>query len=253
MVGLARLCGGIFTFGLVSMLSVAAAGQYGAPPPRPEVPQGKAPSTAPAQATPASATRADVLRAAACVAGRNASDVDALLVTSPFTADEREKAVRLLRTAERCLRLRSPIATSAMVFRGAVAETLYETRFPQAPAARSPAAAAAPFFRPADVAGNENAALLTTHFELGQCVAPAQPDLVRALLATEPGTDAERTALTALHPALGSCVPAGTQLRVDPGGIRATLAEALYRWSVVQRDGPTSAWAAPPAPATPTG
>jgi hypothetical protein len=84
-------------------------------------------------------------------------------------------------------------------------------------------------------------------------VAPAQPNLVRALLATEPGTDAERTALTALHPALGSCVPAGTQLRVDPGGIRATLAEALYRWSVVQRDGPTSAWAAPPAPATPAG
>ena len=38
--------------------------------------------------------------------------------------------------------------------------------------------------------------------------------------------------------------------------IRAMLAEALYRWSVVQRDGPTSAWAAPAAPpasANPTG
>src|SRR5918993_1715064 len=102
MVGLARLCGGLFAFGLVSMLSVAAAGQYGAPPPRPEVPQGKAPSTAPAQATPAAATRAEVLRAAACVAGRNAADVDALLATAPFSADEREKAVRLLRVAERC-------------------------------------------------------------------------------------------------------------------------------------------------------
>ena len=251
MVGLAKLWGGLFAFGLVSMLSVTAAGQYGAAPPPQQMPQGKA--SPPAQAAAAAATRAEVLRAAACVAGRNASDVDALLATSPFTADEREKSVRLLRAAERCLRLRSPIATSAMVFRGAAAETLYETRFALPPSARSPAAAAAPFFRPADVAGNANAALLTTHFELAQCVAPAQPTLVRALLATEPGTDAERTALTALHPALGACVPAGTQLRIDPGAIRATLAEALYRWSVVQRDGPTSAWAAPPAPATPAG
>ena len=248
---LSRQWGGLIAFGLASTLCVGAAAQYGAPPPRQEIPQNQKAQTP--QAQPAAATRAEVLRAAACVAGRNASDVDALLATSPFSADERERAVRLLRVAERCLRLRSPIATSAMMFRGAVAETLYETRFAQAPAARSPAAAAAPFFRPAEVAGRNNAAMLTSHFELGQCAAPAQPNLVRALLATEPSTPEERTALTALYPALGACVPTGTQLTVDPGGIRATLAEALYRWSVVQRDGPTSAWAAPPAPAAPAG
>jgi hypothetical protein len=57
------------------------------------------------------------------------------------------------------------------------------------------------------------------------------------------------TALTALYPSFGACVPAGTQLRVDRGGVRATLSEALYRWSVVQRDGATSPWAAPAAAA----
>ena len=53
------------------------------------------------------------------------------------------------------------------------------------------------------------------------------------------------TALTALYPGFGACVPTGTQLKVDRGGVRAMLAESLYRWSVVQRDGPTSPWAAP--------
>ena len=197
-----------------------------------------------------------MLLAATCVAGRDAEAADALLATAPFSGDERERAIRLLRTAQRCLRRDDPVATSAMLFRGAVAETLYETRFPQSAAARTPPAGAAPFFQPAHVASHENEALLTSHFQIAQCAGPAQPELVRAMLATEPNSDAERTALTALYPAFGACVPAGTQLTLDTGAIRGMLAEALYRWSVVQRDGPTSAWAAPAAPpasANPTG
>ncbi len=40
------------------------------------------------------------------------------------------------------------------------------------------------------------------------------------------------------------CVPAGSTLSIDPKLMRFLFAEALYRWSVVQRDGPTSPWAA---------
>ena len=74
------------------------------------------------------------------------------------------------------------------------------------------------------------------------------------MLAAEPGSEAEMTALTALFPVFGACRPSGSpQLRMDRGAIRAILAESLYRWSVVQRDGPNSAWAAPAvaAPAAP--
>jgi len=239
----------LIAIALASLLSVPAAAQYGPPAPRQDVPQG---NTTPAPQAPATAApRADVLRAAVCVAGRDSGAADALLATAPYSNDERTRAVQLLRTAERCLRLRSPIATSALLFRGAIAETLYETRFAQPAAARTPAALASPFFRAADVTGRDDAALLATSFDLAQCAAPRQPDLVRALLATEPGSEAETAALTALYPGFGACVPTGTQLRVDRGGVRAMLAESLYRWSVVQRDGPTSPWAAPAVAAAP--
>ena len=247
MVRLTRLWGRLFAIGLGSALSLPVAAQYG-PPPRQEVPPAPVNQAAPPAATTGPASRADVLRAAACVASRDAEAADALLATSPFSGDERERAVRMIRSAQRCLRSDNPVSTSAMTFRGAVAETLYETRFAQPATARSPAAGAAPFFQAANVAGHENAALITSHFELAQCAAPAQPDLVRALLATDPGTPAESSALEALYPAFRACVPNGTQLSLDRGAIRGMLAEAVYRWSVVQRDGPTSAWAAPATP-----
>lgn len=247
MVRMARRWAGLVAIALASELPATAAAQYG-PAPQPQVPQGNANSQA-QQGPTSAASRADVLRAAACVAGRDSGSADALLGTAPYSSDERDRAVRLLRAAERCLRLPSPIATSALLFRGAVAETLYESRFAQPPLARNPAAPASPSFRAAEVAGRDDAAFVTASFELAQCAAPRQPDLVRALLATEPGSEAETAALTALYPAFGACVAAGTQLRVDKGGIRAMLAESLYRWSVVQRDGPTSPWAATAAAA----
>ena len=234
---------------LLAALPAPLVAQYGSSPPPPQaMPPGKA---APDGATPAPApaSRAELLRAAVCVVGHEAEGARALLATTPFSPEERDHAARLLRAAERCLRLRSQLATSALMFRGAVAEALYESAFALPPAARNPAAAAAAYYQSATLTARADAPQLTTHFELAQCAAPGHGDLVRALLATEPGTDAEMAALTALYPVFASCVRAGTQLRVDRGVIRAFVAEALYRWSVVQRDGPTSPLAAPAAPA----
>lgn len=239
-----RLWGRLFPIVLLCGAAAASA-QYGTPAPRQDIPQNM-PSQQ-AQAAPAS--RADVLRAAACVVGRDAAPAEALLATAPFSSDEREKAVRLLRTAERCLRQRQPVLTSAPVLRGAVAEALYQARFAQPATARTPAAAAAPLALASEFSAREDAAYLTTSYGLAYCAAPQHPEQVRALLATEAGTDAEMAALQALYPSFTGCVAAGTQLRIDRGGIRAMLAESLYRWSVVQRDGPTSPWAAPAAPA----
>ncbi len=236
-------------FGLLALSSSPAAAQYGsAPQPPPQLPPRDGQAEAPAAANqPTAAT--EVLRAAACAVGRDANPAAALLATVPRSTEERSQAAPLLRAAQRCLRLREPIATSATHARGAFAEALYEAQFATPAAARTPAAGAAPLPRPADPADQMTVALAPM-YGLADCSTPRHPDLVRAVLATEPRTAEETTALAALHPDFQACVPRGTaQLSYDPRFMRGFLAEALYRWSVVQRDGPTSPMAAPAAPA----
>jgi hypothetical protein len=224
-----------------------AAAQYGsAPAPPPAAPRG-----APAAGAPAATAPAEVLRAAVCAVGRDANAGTALLATTPFSAEERTQAGNLARAAQRCLRLSAPIATTNYSFRGAVAEAVYESRFATPAAARSPALGATPLPRPAPGTDAQIVEALAPMFTLVDCATPRQPDLVRALLATEPRSPEEATALTAFNPTFIACVPAGTQLRIDPRVMRNFFAEALYRWSVVQRDGPTSPLAAPAAPPAP--
>jgi len=242
-------------FGLLALCSAPAAAQYGTstPPPTADTPPAQAePEAAP---PPQPSGPADVLRAAACAIGRDANPAMAMLATVPRSSEERSQAAALLRTAQRCLRLREPIATSATGARAAFAEALYETQFATPAAARTPAVGARPLPRPADAADQMTVALAPM-YGLADCSTPRHPDLVRAVLATEPRTPEEATALAALHPDFQACVPAGTtQLTYDPRFIRGFLAEALYRWSVVQRDGPGSPMAAAPAApaATPSG
>lgn len=225
-----------------------AVAQYGppaAPPPR-DLPDNSA------QRAPTEAARADVLRAAACMVGRNADAGAPLLRAAPYSRDEREQATRGLRQAERCLRLRDGLATTVLIFRGAVAEALYEAQFAQPPAPRDPAAAVLPFFQPAAAATLDNAAGMTPIYALADCTVARHSDLVRALLAADPDSAGEAAALRALNPVWGACVPPNTELAINRREIRAILAESLYRWAVVQRDGAASPWAAPAAPVSTT-
>lgn len=215
--------------------SQPAAGQYGppaAPPPR------DYPNASPSPRAPdAAAPQSEVLRAAACLVGRDAGAAERLLATAPHSNAERTEAARLLRLAQRCLRSREAIATSPLALRGAVAESLLEARFAESPAARDPAVAAPPWFRPEAATARDDAAALAPVYALADCSAAHSPALARALLAAEPGAAAEGEALGALGPVWIACAPPGAQLALDRGAIRAILAEALYRWSVVQRDG----------------
>ncbi|HYI47986.1 MAG TPA: hypothetical protein VEX35_05915 [Allosphingosinicella sp.] len=239
--------------GAILLASGAAPGaaQYGSAPQTP--PPAAAPSGQPAAApaAPAATAPAEVLRAVACAIGRDANAGNALLATLPFSAEERTQAAAFVRVAQRCLRLREAIATSAFSLRGVVAEFLYESRFATPVAARSPALGAVPLPRPGPGTEAQIAEALAPMFALVDCATPRQPDLARALLATEPRSAAETAALTAFNPTFVACVPAGSQLRIDPRVMRNFFAEALYRWSVVQRDGPASPLAAPAAPAAP--
>lgn len=225
-----------------------AEAQYGsapAPAPPPQMPRGDSGQGAAA----APATAAQLHAGAACLIARNAAAADALLATAPYSAAERQQAVRLLREMQNCSRPRQNYTTSAVAIRGALAEAAYEARFAAPQAARSPALAAKPLFQPSEVASGTDAAALASGYALAECTAAAHPELVIAFLQTEPGSPAAQAALQALNPTFVACVtgPPGTRISLDGRTIRGTLAEDLYRWSVVQRDGPASPLAAAPA------
>jgi len=224
--------------GLLLLAAEAAGAQYGSMYPVPEVQSNTAPAALTAPAAPAL-----VLRGAACAVQRDPALADALLATVPRSADERSQALAFLRVARRCANLPAQVATSAATLRGAAAESLYEARFAVPPSPHTPALAAAPIARPAPSADPAIAALGPA-FTLAECAAARAPELIRALLVAEPMTPPERDGFAVLQPVFTLCLPTGSQLQVDARGLRSLLAEALYRWSVVQRDGPGSAWAA---------
>jgi hypothetical protein len=235
---------------LLAGAAAPAAAQYGmAPPPQPppSVPRGDAQPNAPV----APATPAELQTAAACLIGRNPAAADALFATAPYSAPERQQAVRLLGEMQRCLRQRTAISTSAVLVRGAFAETVYKARFAAPQAARTPALAVRPLLQPALVGSGTDAAALAPEYALAECTAAQHPELVIGLLQAEPLTPGAQTAFQALNPAFGGCVARNARISVDGRTIRGLLAEGLYRWSVVQRDGPTSPWAAPADTAAP--
>jgi len=227
-------------FAVLAALPAPLCAQYGPPSaPRQDMPSASAPDR------PATvASQEDVLRGAACQVGRDAASVEPLLATAPFSPEERTQAVRILRLIQRCLRLRDPISTNTAVLRGSVAEAVYESRFATAQAAHNPPLSVQPLFRPDQAA---NRADLAPAFALAECTASRHGGLVRGLLATDPGGAEAQAAFQALNPAFVSCVSANAQIAVDARTLRGMLAEILYRWSVVQRDGPTSPLAAAPA------
>jgi hypothetical protein len=240
--------------GLLALLPVPAAAQYGGSPQSPPPEEARRPRQRPAPAaeTPA-ATPAEVLAAVACAIGRDARVGDPLLAAVPRSPEEMTAARAFLRVAERCVRNTSGIATSAMTLRGAIAETLYETQFATAPAARTPPLGAKPLARPA-ASADAVVAELAPSYDLVDCTVPKRPDLVRALLATEPRTEAEIAAINGLNPAFSTCLARNARISIEPRSIRSMFAEALYHWALVQRDGPASPWAAvPPAPAAAPG
>ena len=230
--------------GLILAHSGHAWAQYGSMTPLPEIEGNTAPAAQTAPTAPG-----QVLRAAACAIASDASGGSALLATVLRSSEERRQAVIFLRAARRCGNLPRQVATSASTLRGAVAESLYEAQFTAAAAARAPTLTVAPMTRPA-ASDDPSVAGLGPAIALSECAAARSPETIRALLAAEPMTPGEQAAFASLNPAFVSCLPAGSQLNVDARGLRSLLAEALYRWSVVQRDGPTSPWAAAaPGPA----
>lgn len=239
---------GLAAIGLI--LPALASATQATPTPAPPAPVPGQPAPPAAAAAPPPATAPELIGAAACLVGRNPAAADPLFATAPFSPAERQLATRLLAGMQRCLN-RPPMTSSVPLIRGALAEATLEARFPATPAARTPPLAAAPFFRPDQATAIPNPANLAPAYALAECTIRQHPELARALLATEPASAAASAAFAALNPTLNACAARGARLNVEARMLRGLLAETLLRWSVVQRDGPASPWAAAPAPAPP--
>ena len=178
--------------------------------------------------------------------GRDAAAFDRLLATTHFSNEERREATRLLPLIQRCRRSADGLSASAIMLRGTAAELLYRRQFTTPVTPRTPAIGMAPLLRPERARQPSEATQLAPTYAIMECTAATRQDLVLAYLATEASSDAEQTAFRAMQPAMIACVPQGgvRQLAVDGPSMRRILAESLYRWSSVQRDGPTSPFAA---------
>ena len=200
------------------------------------------------QTTQSASTRADLIRAVGCQLSAAPAPLDALLASAPYSAQEAAAAAALMPLLRACNSNRA-FSTPVAAVRGTVAETLLKARFAAPQAARSPAAAARPLLDVAAATTRPDAATLVTSYGMADCMGATQGEQVRALLATEPGTPAEAAFFnTTLGPLLGRCAATAGgsgQISVDARTLRGILAEAHYRWSVVQRDGAASPLARP--------
>ena len=187
----------------------------------------------------------------ACLVGREPAAFTQLLRTPPYSVAERREAARLLPLFRRCRNEDETLSTSAAQLRAAAAEHLYGREFATAQAARTPPLAVAPLLRVDQARDRAEVEPLAATFTLFECLTAAHPDAVRAYLATVPASEAEQTAFRALSPGLVACLPSGGSRQLALGGaaMRGVLAEMLYRWSIVQRDGAASPFAAAPTPA----
>ena len=120
-----------------------------------------------APATPA--TPAELHAAAACLIGRNPAAADALLATAPYSAAERQQAVRLLGEMQRCL---APAGADRHLG-GAGPRRVRRDRLRgplhgAAGCAHDPALAVKPLLQPALVASGTDAAALAPEYAPGR-------------------------------------------------------------------------------------
>lgn len=199
------------------------------------------------------AANGGVAAAVACLGHRDGNTFTALLRTAPYSTAERTEVQRLLPLLQRCREGGGDEAFSASVLqlRGAVAAWLNARDFAAMPAARTPPLAPAPLLQVAQARSAAEVQPLAATYALFDCLTAAHPDLVRAYLATAPASPEEQTGFRALGPGLGACLPPGgsRQLAIGGAALRGVLAEMLYRWSAVQRDGPSSPYVAAAAAA----
>lgn len=203
----------------------------------------------PSRQAQAPASRADLVRIVTCQLTADGAPIDAVLATPPYSPQEATAVEALMTRLRQCNSGRG-FSASVVALRAIAAEAALEARFPAQQAARSPELGVKPLLDVAAATARPDAGTLVTSYGMADCMAATQAGPVRALLAIEPGAPEEAAQFNnVLAPLLGRCVATvqgGTgNISIDGRTLRGILAESLYRWSVVQRDGPASPWVRP--------
>lgn len=164
-----------------------------------------------------------------CAVSRRRDEMTYLLAAT--NEDDFASAAKSVTDVDRCAKgteeqaaapLLATIGPKRGIVRGMVAETLLRghSHKPLAALPNKPKVATRTWFW---ASGRERAV-----DEMAVCVANTNPAGIEAVLATQPGSRAQNTALQALSPSLGACLAKGYQLNTGPAGLRAALAEAYY-------------------------
>lgn len=95
------------------------------------------------------------------------------------------------------------------------------------------------------IVGAVPSAYLKTMTTFADCIVHKDAAKADAVLREDPATDEEMTAVKALLPALGACLPQGQQMEITPKIVRELVAEGLWTRHYVQTTRAGSASAAP--------
>jgi hypothetical protein len=153
-----------------------------------------------------------------CFASRQRTEALRLVSTKPDSVDEVDAYTRIFRHQNQsCLSLASEMRVPYQIVRGAITEGLFRrgVAVPQALA----------------VANAPKVTEVRNFMDAALCFAATHRDEVRALLATTKlGTKKEDERITALRPAIGTCIPANARaISISSSMIRVRLAEAMWR------------------------
>jgi hypothetical protein len=159
-------------------------------------------------------------RFAQCVVAGDPTGARQLLATSPGSADERDRLVRIAQQRANCLH-HGKLRMQGNWMRGAIAEQLYLRAYPKP--IKAPATPDAPLTARAD-------AQKWPYQAYADCIVARNAPAADAMLRAEPGSAAEKSALQQTMPTLSSCLAGGkdSKLAIDRTMLRGYLAESLY-------------------------
>lgn len=170
------------------------------------------------------ANSAQVMNAFAQCFARQRERASEAIVQLPYFSEEQGAATRrLISSYERCLgdnevQLRFPV----QLLVGGMAEYFILRRYEGVDISALTALDDAAIMR-AGLSGRNG------YENLAVCVVRRDPASARALVATAPRTEAERTVIARLVPHLAPCVPADFTMSFDRGSLRALMAIGVYR------------------------
>ena len=182
-----------------------------------------------------------VRKVAGCTISDSRSRPIALLASAPGSRAEQGITVAGMSRYERCIPAESGVTFSISIWRGAVAETLYAADFPAGVISRADLDMTPWVLEPLSTIA---VAQLGVIHNFARCIVVAAPGAVRDMMGTEPFSNREMKVIGTMNAAMSGCLGANQKFTTNRTMLRSLLAEALYKYSIAQRDGQVAGYSA---------